>query len=141
MSDTNTALKLKPEILIVEDEFIIALDIAMQLREMGYEPLGPATTGEQAIEMAEKFRPKLVLMDIHLGSPMDGITAAQTIRTTFGIPFVFLSAFKGAENRARAELTKPLGYLAKPFTEYELRSTLASALNISDPLILDTRHS
>ncbi len=84
---------IKRTILVVEDERIIARDIAMQLCDLGYEPLGPADTGEQAIEMAGQLRPDLVLMDVHLGSAMDGIEAAQAIRTQFDIPTVFLSAF------------------------------------------------
>jgi CheY-like chemotaxis protein len=119
---------LKPQILIVEDEAIIAMDIAMQLRDLGYEPLGPARTGEQAIEMAERLRPQLVLMDIHLGSQMDGITAAQEIRAQFDIPCVFLSAFSAEESQARAKLTNPAGYLAKPFTESEMRAVMVAAL-------------
>lgn len=122
---TNTTVK--PLILIVEDESIIALDIAMQLRDLGYEPLGPAVTGEDAIEMAGRLRPQLVLMDIHLDGPMDGVTAAQAIRTQLEIPCIFLSAFTEDESKARATMTNPAGYLAKPFTEYELNSVIAAA--------------
>lgn len=118
----------KPRILIVEDESIIAMDIAMQLCNLGYEPLGPARTGEQAIEMVERLRPQLVLMDINLATQMDGITVAQKIRTQFDIPCLFLSAFTGEDIQARAKLTDPAGYLAKPFTELELRTVMAAAL-------------
>lgn len=128
MPDSIAGAALKPQILVVEDETIIAMDIAMQLRDLGYEPLGPATTGEQAIEMARRLRPHLVLMDIHLGSQMDGITAAQVIRTQSDIACVFLSAFTGAESQIRAKLTQPEGYLTKPFTEYELRKVIEAAL-------------
>ena len=118
---------IKRKILVVEDERLIARDIAMQLRTLGHEPLGPADTGEHAIEMAGELRPDLILMDVHLGSAMDGIDAAQAIRTQFGIATVFLSAFSGEANSARAELAKPAGYLAKPFEEYELRETMEAA--------------
>jgi CheY-like chemotaxis protein len=128
MTNASVVKALKPQVLIVEDESIIAMDIAMQLVDLGYEPLGPATTGEQAIEMAVRLRPRLVLMDIHLGSQMDGITAAQEIRTRSDIGCVFLSAFTGEESEARARLTNPVGYLNKPFTEYELRTMLAAVL-------------
>lgn len=128
MADPIVSTALKPRILIVEDETIIAMDIAMQLRDLGYEPLGPARTGEQAIEMAARLRPLLVLMDVHLGSQMDGITAAQTIRTQSDIPCIFLSAFTGTESLARAKLGNPAGYLAKPFADNELRTVLAAAL-------------
>jgi CheY-like chemotaxis protein len=118
----------KLQVLIVEDETIIAMDIAMQLRDLGYEPLGPAITGEQAIEMAVRLRPSLVLMDIHLRGEMDGITAAQEIRTRADIGCVFLSAFTSTESQTRAKLASPSGYLTKPFTEYELRTMMEVAL-------------
>jgi len=118
----------KPQVLVVEDEAIIAMDIAVQLRDLGYEPLGPARTGEQAIEMAARLQPKLILMDIHLGTQMDGITAAQEIRTQSDIPCVFLSAFTAQETLVRAKRTKPAGYLAKPFTDYELKTLMATVL-------------
>jgi CheY-like chemotaxis protein len=116
----------KHRILVVEDERIVARDIAMQLKALGYEPLGPATTGEQAFEMAEQLHPHLVLMDIHLASTMDGIVAAQALRTQWGIPCVFMSAFGNAEQLARAKLAEPVGYLEKPFEEYELREVVAA---------------
>ena len=118
---------IKRHILVVEDERLIARDIAMQLGDLGYEPLGPAHTGEQAIEMAEELRPDLILMDVHLGSTLDGIEAAQVIRARFGVSTVFLSAFAGDANAARAQLAKPAGYLSKPFEEFELREILEQA--------------
>ena len=118
-----------PLILVVEDERLIARDIAMQLKVLGYTPVGPATTGEQAIEMAGHLRPRLVLMDVHLGSAMDGITAAQEIRSQFGIPTVFLSAFDSGDSLERAKQSKPAGFLAKPFEEYQLREVVADAVN------------
>jgi hypothetical protein len=121
---------IKRKILVVEDERLIARDIAMQLCELGYEPHGPADTGEQAIEMARELRPDLVLMDVHLGSAMDGIEASQVIRAEFDVPTVFLSAFSAEANSARAQLAKPAGYLAKPFEEYELREVIEAAFKV-----------
>ncbi|MDC8771796.1 response regulator [Roseateles albus] len=121
---------IKRKILVVEDERLIARDIVMQLRILGYEPLGPIDTGEQAIEMAGVLRPDLVLMDVHLGNAMDGIEAAQAIRTQFEVPTVFLSAFSGEANSVRAELAKPVGYLAKPFEDYELREVIEAAFKL-----------
>ena len=119
----------QPLILIVEDELLIARDIAMQLEDLGYTPGGPAATGEQAISLAHQLLPQLVLMDVHLASSMDGITAAQTIRRQLGIPIVFLSAFDADNSLERAKSTEPAGYLAKPFMEYELRDVLAAAIS------------
>lgn len=117
-----------PVILVVEDERLIARDIAMQLHKLGYTPVGPATTGEQAIEMAGQLRPRLVLMDVHLGSSMDGITAAQIIRSQHGVHSVFVSAFDAEGSLERAKQADPAGYLTKPFMEYELRDMLAGAI-------------
>lgn len=119
---------IKPMILVVEDERLIARDIAMQLNNLGYTALGPASTGEQAIEMIETLRPQLVLMDIHLASAMDGVTAAEIIRDKFDVPTVFLSAFDGVDNHERAMQARPVGYIAKPFSEYDLRTVVQSAL-------------
>ena len=130
MSNSNDDAASKALILIVEDEAIIAMDIAMQLRDLGYEPLGPAVTGDEAIEIAGRLRPQLVLMDIHLDGPMDGIDAAQAIRNQFDIPCIFLSAFTEEERKARAMLANPVGNLPKPFTEYELCAVIAKALEV-----------
>lgn len=117
----------KRRILVVEDERLIARDIAMQLEELGYEALGPACTAEQAIESARHLQPDLLLMDVHLGSAMDGIEAAHIIHAEMGSRIVFLSAFTDAGNLDRAKRSEPAGYLPKPFLEYELRDVLAAA--------------
>lgn len=100
----------------------------MQLTDLGYTTAGIANSGEQAIEMAGRLRPNLVLMDIHLAGAMDGISAAMAIRAQFDLPCIFLSAFNGDASRARAMLAEPAGYLSKPFSEFELRGILAEAL-------------
>jgi CheY-like chemotaxis protein len=116
-------------ILLVEDESIIAMDIAMQLRDFGYQVVGHASSGEQAITLAEQLRPDLVLMDVQLKGNMDGIGAAQVIRSRFNFPCLFLSAFASdSGNFARAELANPIGFLSKPFSEHELRSVMDVAL-------------
>ena len=119
----------KRRVLVVEDETIIARDIVMQLVDLGCEPLGPAVTGEQAIEMAGLLRPELVLMDIQLGSAMDGITAAQSIRDQYGLPTLFLSAFTESGSLARAQRAEPAGYLSKPFTETDFSAAIEKAFN------------
>lgn len=117
-----------PRILIVEDEAIVARDIEQQLVALGYQAVGRASRGEEAIRLAGDLRPDLVLMDIQLASVMDGIAAAQAIRTQFALPVVFLTAFDADQILARAKLTEPFGYILKPFSERELRNVLAMAL-------------
>ncbi|MBC7404859.1 MAG: response regulator [Cytophaga sp.] len=118
----------KPRILVVEDETIVARDIQRQLERLGYEPAGHAISAEEALELVALLLPDLVLMDIQLSGAMDGITAAQIIRTKFTTPVVFLTAFDADEVIASAKLTQPFGYILKPFSERELRTTLEMAL-------------
>ena len=115
-------------ILIVEDESIVARDVAAQLCELGYQPVGQARRGADAITLARALQPDLVLMDIHLAGDMDGIAAAQSIVAELGLPVVFLTAFDADAILARAKLIEPYGYLVKPFTIRELRTVLAMAL-------------
>ncbi len=118
----------KPTVLLVEDELIIARDVQAQLDAMGYAVAGHATTGAQAIALTDALRPDLVLMDIQLAGPMDGIVAAQAIHDQFFIPVVFLSAFAADAIIARAKLTEPYGYILKPFSERELHTVIEMAL-------------
>ena len=115
-------------ILVVEDEVIVARDIRQQLVELGYEPVGHATHGEEAVAMAQALRPDLVLMDVQLAGAMDGISAAEQIRSQLALPVVFLTAFGGDESLDRAKQTDPFGYILKPFSERELRTVLEIAL-------------
>ena len=118
----------RPRILVVEDEAVVALDIRVQLSSHGYEPVGHAIRGEQAIAMAGTLRPDLVLMDIRLGGAMDGIEAAGVIRARHAIPVVFLTAYAEDETLERAKHVEPAGYVIKPFTERELRTVVEMAL-------------
>ena len=118
----------QPRILVVEDEGLIAMDIEMQLRALGYLPVGHATRGLQAIEMADVLRPDLVLMDIQLAGEMDGIAAAQAIRAQFDLPVVFVTAFAAEETLSRAKLSEPYGYILKPFSEREMHTVIEMAL-------------
>jgi len=114
-------------ILIVEDETIVARDLQGQLELLGYTVAGLAHTGEQAIVLAAQLQPELVLMDIQLGTGIDGIAAALAIRTQRDVPVVFLSAFAADEVLQRAQLAEPYGYILKPFSERELQTVLKMA--------------
>jgi signal transduction histidine kinase len=112
----------------VEDEVIVARDIRQQLVGLGYADAGHATSAERCLEQLTIVKPDLVLMDIQLAGAMDGISAAQIIRTRFDIPVVFLTAFAADDVLARAKLTEPYGYILKPFSERELRTVLEMAI-------------
>ena len=117
-----------PRIMIVEDEYIIAKDIQMSLENMGYAVSAIVSTGEEAVARAESEKPDLVLMDIMLKGAMDGIRAAERIRSNFGIPLIFLTAFSDDDRLKRAKVTLPFGYLLKPFQDRELKIFIEMAL-------------
>ena len=120
---------MKPaRILVVEDEMIIARELAAQLSLLGYEPVGHAVRGEQAVALAGELLPDLVLMDIQLAGDMDGIAAAELIRCQFDLPVIFITAFFTEETMSRAKITEPYGYILKPYTEREIHTVIQIAL-------------
>lgn len=121
--DTSAA-----KIFIVEDESIVARDIRQQLEGLGYQVVGHSRTAEQAFIEIAKVKPALILMDIMLDGAIDGIEAAKRIRAEMGPPVVFVSAFNEDEVIERAKSTEPYGYITKPFSGRELRTTVEMAL-------------
>ncbi|MCU0541407.1 MAG: EAL domain-containing protein [Oscillatoriaceae cyanobacterium Prado104] len=119
------------KILIVEDESIIAEDIADSLTALGYQVTEIVLSGEEAIESAARVRPDLVLMDVHLQGEMDGIATAEQIRSRFQIPVVYLTAYADENTLRRVNATKPFGYIVKPFEEKNLHTTIQIALHRS----------
>lgn len=117
-----------PGILIVEDEYIVAMDIRNSLEKNGFLVVGQADRGESAIKKAGELQPDLVLMDIGLKGEMDGIETGIQIRARFDLPVIFLTAFGNPSVIERARLVEPFGYLYKPFEERELISNIAMAL-------------
>ncbi len=118
-----------PNILIVEDEKIVAWDIQERLESLGYTIVAKATSGEAAIAAANQIKPDLVLMDIQLQGEMDGIEAAQVIYRNCNIPVVYLTAHSDDQTLAVATRSNPFGYLLKPFQARELHSTIQVALH------------
>ncbi|MCE8422569.1 MAG: PAS domain S-box protein [Candidatus Methanoperedens sp.] len=116
------------KILVVEDEAIVALDIKNRLEHLGYTIPAIASSGEEAIKKADETCPDLILMDIMLGEGMDGIEAAGHIHKRIDIPIIFLTAYADDETLSRAKITKPFGYILKPFEERELRSVIEIAI-------------
>ncbi len=118
----------RARILVVEDESIIALDIERNLQSLGYEVAAKVVSGEQAVSRVEAGNIDLVLMDIMLGTEMDGIEAAEQIRSRFKVPVVFLTAFADDEILGRAKITGPHGYIVKPFDQADLKIAVEIAL-------------
>lgn len=115
-------------ILIVEDEYIVAMDIQSSLEKNGFTVVGQANRAEQAIQKAGELHPGLILMDIGLKGEMDGIETAIQIKKRFNLPVIFLTAFGNPSVIERARLAEPFGYIFKPFEERELISNIKMAL-------------
>ena len=115
-------------LLVVEDEAVVAMDIAGQLRDMGYRVCGCVDNGRDAIARARADRPDLVLMDVVLKGDMDGIAAAAAIGAELQIPILFLTAYSDDQTVDRAAGAMPYGYLTKPFQGRELRAVIEVAL-------------
>lgn len=118
----------KVRILITEDEQIVAEDLKMSLETMGYTIVGTASSGERAIELADREIPDLILMDIMLSGKMDGITAAHTIRSRYDIPVIYITAYADSTLLERAKQTEPFGYIIKPFNDREVQTNIEIAL-------------
>ena len=115
-------------ILIVEDERIVALDLAGKLEQLGYEVAGTAMRGDEAVTLARRLRPNLVLMDISLEGPLDGIEAVEAIHREQDVPVVYLTAHSDPATLTRAKLTGPFGYILKPFELRDLATQIELAL-------------
>src|SRR5690348_7890060 len=103
-----------PTILVVEDEAVIAMGIEHSLRQSGYEVVGIAVSGEQAIQLCQAHLPDLVLMDIRLEGEMTGLDAAARIKRELDIPIIFLTSLSDRATVEQAKTTGPVGYLSKP---------------------------
>ena len=115
-------------ILLVEDEFAVAMELRDRLDRLGYTVVGHELSGEDAIAQATATRPDLVLMDVRLDGRMDGIEAARTIREAHPVPVVFVTAYSDDETVQRAADTAPFGYVVKPIEERELYAAIEVAL-------------
>lgn len=118
----------KVKILIVEDELIIAQDIAFQLEDMGYEVVEMATSYDEAVAAIKEHSPSLVLLDIEILGDKDGVDVAMYIRENTGLPFLFLTSNADFSTVARAKSTRPNGYLMKPLKKNDIFTSVEMAL-------------
>lgn len=124
-------------ILVVEDERITGEDIKRGLKKAGYDVPAILASGEDAVLEAEKLQPDLVIMDIKLDGEMDGIEAAEKIKSKFDIPVIYLTAYSDETTLQRAKVTQPsgfilkepFGFLHKPFEDSELHTAIDITLN------------
>jgi PAS domain S-box-containing protein len=119
---------MKTNVLIVEDEGLIALDLKKKLEQAGYEVPLIADNSIDALRGVESIMPDLVLMDIRLRGPQDGIQTADQIRRRFHIPVMYVTAHADRETLERAKITEPFGYIVKPFHGVDFRAQIEMAL-------------
>jgi two-component system, cell cycle sensor histidine kinase and response regulator CckA len=128
LNDWTRPGELAKQILIVEDEGLLAADMQKKLERLGYPLPAIASSGAEAISCARSTPFDLVLMDIHLKGDMDGITTAQALKAELETPVIYITAHADPETVTRAQLTEPLGYLLKPVSAGDLRSTVQISL-------------
>jgi len=116
-------------LMIVDDEAIIVTQLEEILISMGYDVVGIATTGAEAVSKAIESRPDLILMDIKLPGGMDGIEAGTLIQKTYPVPVVFMTGYSSDELTERAKALNPYGYLPKPFQADYFKPIIEIALH------------
>jgi response regulator NasT len=110
-------------ILVAEDEALIRLDLVEMLGEQGYEVVGQANNGQQAVELAKELSPDLVIMDVKM-PVLDGLSAAEQLHETKACPVIMLTAFSQTELVERARDAGVMAYIVKPFTADDLRPAI-----------------
>lgn len=118
----------KKNVMIVEDENIVALDIKNMVVSLGYNVVAIAHDSDQAIQEAGIKRPDLILMDMKLGEDFEGVDAAQHIREEFDIPVIFVTGYTDETILKRAMVSFPFGYVTKPFEKRQLHSSIEMGL-------------
>lgn len=116
---------------MIEDEQIVARDLQKLLRRLGYIAVGSAASGQDAIRMAAETKPDLILMDIRLDGPMNGIDASLAIVKKQPVPIVYLTAYPGAFIYDASKMVPPFLCVAKPFSGPQLDAVIQSALGLS----------
>jgi CheY-like chemotaxis protein len=115
-------------VLVVEDEYLIAEGVRLQLEEMGLEVCGVAATAERALELAEMHRPAVVLMDVRLRGGADGVEAALAIHEKVGSKVIFVTGSREPATLVRIEQDHPVAILFKPLFGRQLQTAVEQAL-------------
>lgn len=118
-------------ILIVEDESLVALEISSYIQKLGYNPCAIASNAAKAIEIVNTHNVDLILMDVYIKGNVDGIECAAEIKEKQNIPIIYISAFSDDITLERAVETNPITYLIKPFNTKELKVAIKIALKCS----------
>ena len=132
------------EILIVEDEMIIAANISMQLSNLGYDVIGIIPRAEEVLNFIQQHQPDIILMDINLKGELDGIDIVHLIHKNYKIPIIYLTANADETHFQRAKATNPYAFISKPFKKLDLQraieltiSRIESEINIEKSNAID----
>jgi DNA-binding NarL/FixJ family response regulator len=126
--ETDAPAKAAGCILVVEDDFLVGMELEAGLADAGHRVVGVAATAEEAVALAAAHRPALAVMDIRLAGERDGVDAALDIYRSLGIRSLFASAHVDAQVHARAEPAQPLGWVAKPYRVETIVKAVEDAL-------------
>ena len=115
-------------VLIIEDEGVVAHDIARRLRKLGYDIAAIKTSSDQALDYLSVHTPDLILCDIIIDGPKDGIAVAEEVFKSKNVPLIFLTALSDRATLERAKKVLPYGYIVKPFDNHDLSTAIELAL-------------
>lgn len=127
----NHSIMADGKVLIVEDDLLLAMVEERMVKRIGFEVVGKAEDGPQAVEMTADLKPDVIIMDITLEEGMDGIEAMQEIRTFSDVPVIYLSGSSDRYNFERAKKTNFVEFLTKPVTSADVKIPLEKAMNQS----------
>lgn len=115
-------------VAVVDDEFLIAAGLSMQVEDMGMIVCGTAATADEAVALVQAERPSVVLMDVRLAGDKDGVDAALAIHETVGSKVIFVTGSREPQTLERIGLDHPAGVLFKPVSDLQLRQAIEAAL-------------
>ncbi len=118
----------KQRIFILEDEALIAEEIASTLELLGYQVVGRARSADAALDKLKSLEPDLALLDINVKGILTGIDVAKIIKEKYKFPYIFLTSYSDTATLEQVKPTMPYGYIVKPFTDKDLKSTIEIAL-------------
>lgn len=122
-------MALNREILVVEDEFLIAQGLCLQIEDMGLAVCGTAASADEAVAMAQEHRPSVVLMDMRLQGDKDGVDAAIDIHYKVGSRVIFITGSREPATMARIQMDHPSAVLFKPISDEQLRAAIRNAMD------------
>jgi len=121
---------MKKKIVIVEDELLVAHEIKNALLKDKHDIVSIEMSGEESLQVVEKLRPDLVIMDILLSGDMTGVEAAKIMHKEYGTPIIFLTAYADEKTLEGAFTSDPYGYLVKPVREKDIRTAVKMAFHM-----------